>query len=193
MRGLRFFAGFLALALFSGAAQAQPDGTAGRGLAPAPKPSTDPALSLEANARFLAENARKPGVIRRPSGLQYKIIRNGFGKHPSAQDTVEVYYTGSLINGEVFDGTSPGLPASFNVTTSGLVQGWIEVLQLMREGDQWMVWIPSNLGYGTRGRGTIAHQLQTLVFDMRLLSTKGPPRPGDPDYRPPAGEQQQQQ
>ena len=66
--------------------------------------------------------ARKPGVISRPSGLQYRIMRNGFGKHPGAQDTVEVYYTGKLINGEVFDGTSPGLPASFNITGSGLIQ-----------------------------------------------------------------------
>jgi len=180
----RFFAGFLGLVMLAAPALAQtPSGTP-----PAPAPSTDPALSLEANARFLAENAKKPGVVRRPSGLQYKIIRNGFGRHPGLQDTVEVYYTGSLINGEVFDGTSPGLPASFNVTTSGLVQGWVEVLQLMREGDHWQVWIPANLGYGTRGRGPVPPN-QTLVFDMRLLSAKPPPRPGEPGYVPQPGEQ----
>ncbi len=187
MRLSRIFAGILALAL-AGPAMAQPQ--PGQGAPPTVAAATDPALSLDANAKFLAENARKPGVIRRPSGLQYKIIRNGFGKHPSAQDSVEVYYTGTLINGEVFDGTSPGLPAAFNVTTSGLVQGWIEVLQLMREGDQWQVVIPSNLAYGTRGRGTIAPN-QTLIFDMRLLSTRSPPKRGEPGYVPQPGEPQQ--
>jgi FKBP-type peptidyl-prolyl cis-trans isomerase FklB len=188
MRLKRVFAGFLGLALLAGPVSAQPQ--PGQGAAPTAAPSTDPALSAEATAKFLAANARKPGVNISRSGLQYRILRNGFGKHPSAQDTVEIYYTGKLINGEVFDGTSPGLPASFNVTTSGLIQGWVEVLQLMREGDQWEVVIPANLAYGTRGRGKIAPN-QALIFDMRLLATKGPPRPGDPDYRPQPGEQPQ--
>jgi FKBP-type peptidyl-prolyl cis-trans isomerase len=179
----RIFAGFMGFLMLGGVALAQPQS----GMPPAPPPSTDPKLSLQANATFLAENAKKPGVIRRPSGIQYKIIRNGFGRHPGPQDNVEVYYTGSLITGEVFDGTSVGLPASFNVTTSGLVQGWVEVLQLMREGDHWQVWIPSGLGYGTRGRGTIPPN-QTLMFDMRLLSAKPPPRPGEPGYVPQPGE-----
>lgn len=158
------------------------------GMPPAPPPSANPALSQQANADFLAENAKKAGVVRRPSGLQYRIIRSGYGRLATAQDTVEIYYTGSLINGEVFDGTSPGLPASFNVTSSGLVQGWVEVLQLMREGDHWQVFIPANLGYGSRGRGTIPPN-QTLVFDMRLLTARPPPRPGEPGYVPQPGEQ----
>ena len=158
------------------------------GIAPAPPPSTDPKLSMQANATFLAENAKKTGIISRPSGLQYRIIRNGFGRHPGPQDTVEVYYTGTMINGEVFDGTSPGLPASFNINGSGLIQGWIEVLQLMREGDHWQVFIPARLAYGTRGRGTIPPN-QTLIFDMRLLASKPPPKPGEPGYVPQPGEQ----
>ena len=183
MPASRFFAGFLGLLLLSGPVLAQPPS----GLAPAPKPSTDPALSLQANANFLKENAKKPGVNTTRNGVQYKIIRNGYGKHPAAVDSVEVYYTGSLINGEVFDGTSPGLPASFNVTTSGLVQGWVEILQMMREGDHWQIWIPAALGYGSRGRGTIPPN-QTLVFDLRLLSTTAPPKRGEPGYVPEPGE-----
>src|SRR4051812_22599345 len=103
MRASRFFAGFLGLLLLSGPVVAQ------SGMPPAPPPSTDPALSPQANATFLRENAKKPGVNTTRNGVQYKIIRNGYGKHPAAVDTVEVYYTGSLLNGEVFDGTSPGL------------------------------------------------------------------------------------
>ena len=183
--GMRFVGIFAALVLvLAGPVSAQPVPGSG---APPVKETTDPALSLQANATFLAENARKPGVIRRPSGLQYKIIRNGFGKHPTPGDTVEVYYTGSLINGEVFDGTSPGLPASFNITASSLVQGWIEALQLMREGDHWQVWIPAGLGYGSRGRGPVPAN-QTIVFDLRLLSASAPKR-GEPGYVAPAGEE----
>src|SRR4051812_941079 len=177
MPASRFFAGFLGLLLLSGPVMAQPPS----GLAPAPKPSTDPALSPQANATFLKENAKKPGVNTTRNGVQYKIIRNGYGKHPAAVDSVEVYYTGSLINGEVFDGTSPGLPASFNVTTSGLVQGWVEILQMMREGDHWQVWIPSTLGYGSRGPGTIPPH-PTPMFGLRVLRPPAPPQRGRPGF-----------
>ncbi len=190
----RFIAGFsglvmgFALMAVVAVAQPAPPPNLQSGMPPAPPPSTDPKLSLQANADFLAQNAKKPGIVSRPSGLQYRIIRNGFGRHPTTQDTVEVYYTGKMINGEVFDGTSPGLPASFNINGSGLIQGWIEVLQLMREGDHWEVFIPARLAYGTRGRNTIPPN-QTLIFDMRLLGTKAPPRPGEPGYVPPPGSQ----
>jgi FKBP-type peptidyl-prolyl cis-trans isomerase len=193
MRHMGIFAVFTGVLLLAGPVSAQRAGTpADAPAANAPNPpSTDPALSLQANAAFLAENARKPGVVKRPSGIQYKIIRNGFGRHPAASDTVEVYYTGSLINGTVFDGTSPGLPASFNISASGLVQGWKEVLQLMRIGDHWTVWIPAPLGYGSRGsNGGVVPPNQTLVFDLRLLSAAAPGR-GEPGYVAPAGEQQQ--
>jgi FKBP-type peptidyl-prolyl cis-trans isomerase len=149
--------------------------------AEAAKLAADPALSAAANAAFLANNLKQPGVMKRPSGLQYKIIQNGFGRHPGPADTVQVYYTGKLINGKVFDGTSQGLPATFNVSRDGLVQGWVEALQMMREGDHWTIWVPAALGYGAGGTpdGSIPPN-QTLIFDLRLLSTAAPPRPGDP-------------
>jgi FKBP-type peptidyl-prolyl cis-trans isomerase len=194
-RIIKLFAPFLGVLLLAGPVLAQPNSGAaappGRGASPAPAASTDPALSPQANAAFLAENAKKPGVNVRPSGLQYKIIRNGFGKHPAASDTVEVYYTGTLINGKVFDGTSPGLPAAFNITASGLVQGWKEVLQLMRVGDHWQVFVPANLGYGSRGsNGGAVPPNQTIIFDLRLLSADAPKR-GEPGYVPTPEEEQQ--
>ena len=145
-------------------------------------PSTDPTLSAQANADYLAANAKKKGVIIKPDGLQIRMLQNGFGRRPAATDSVEVYYTGALINGKVFDGTSPGLPANFKVNQ--VIPGWIEALQLMREGDHWQLVIPSNLGYGTRGAGKSIPPDQTLVFDMTLVSTTPAPRRGEPGYVP---------
>ena len=140
-------------------------------------------LSLEANQAYLAANAKKKGVIVRTDGLQFKILQNGFGKRPQPTDTVRVYYTGRLINGTLFDGTSPGLPASFKV--SQVVPGWVEALQLMREGDHWQLVIPSTMGYGSRGAADgLIPPNQTLVFDIRLLATTPAPKRGDKDYRP---------
>lgn len=147
-----------------------------------PPLSTDPALSAQANATYLATNAKKAGVIVKPDGLQIRIVQSGFGKRPAATDTVEVYYTGALINGSVFDGTSPGLPASFKVNQ--VIPGWIEALQLMREGDHWQLVIPSGLGYGARGAGKAIPPEQTLVFDMTLVSTTPAPKRGEPGYIP---------
>ncbi len=145
-------------------------------------PTTDPSLSPEANGAFLAANAKKPGVIIRPDGLQFRIVQNGFGKRPTATDTVSVYYTGALINGRVFDGTSPGLPASFKVNE--VIPGWTEALELMREGDHWQLVIPSGLGYGPRGAGNAIPPDQVLVFDMTLVSTTPAPKRGEPGYIP---------
>jgi FKBP-type peptidyl-prolyl cis-trans isomerase len=130
-------------------------------------------LSIDANAQFLADNAKKPGVIVRPSGLQYRILHNGFGKRPGPNDMVTVYYTGSLINGTVFDGTEPGLPAQFKA--SQLITGWTEALEQMREGDHWQIFIPANLAYGARGAGggTIPPN-QALVFDLQLVTVTTP-------------------
>jgi FKBP-type peptidyl-prolyl cis-trans isomerase len=150
--------------------------------APAGPAAPDPRLSQDANATFLAANAKKAGVIVRPDGLQFKIIQNGFGKRPQLTDSVEVYYTGSLINGRVFDGTSPGLPATFKVNQ--VIPGWIEALQLMREGDHWQLVIPSALAYGPRGAGDAIPPDQVLVFDMTLVSSTPAPRRGEPGYIP---------
>jgi FKBP-type peptidyl-prolyl cis-trans isomerase len=148
---------------------------------PAP-PTTDPALSAQANADYLAANAKKKGVIVKPDGLQIRMLQNGFGSRPTATDSVEVHYTGALINGKVFDGTSPGLPATFKVNQ--VIPGWIEALQLMREGDHWQLVIPSNIGYGARGAGKSIPPDQTLVFDITLVSTTPAPRRGQPGYVP---------
>ena len=104
--------------------------------------AADSALSSAANAVFLHENAQKPGVTVRPSGLQYSVLKNGFGKRPLPTDTVTVNYTGMLINGKVFDGTEPLTPAQF--TVNKLIPGWTEALSLMREGDKWHLVIPSD-------------------------------------------------
>lgn len=154
--------------------------------------AVDDALSLAANQKYLADNARRKGVIVRPSGLQFRIIQNGYGKRPTSTDTVTVYYTGTLINHVVFDGTSPGLPASFKVNQ--VIPGWIEALTLMREGDHWLVTIPANLGYGSRGMGDGAIPPdQTLVFDLKLIKTEPAPRKGDKDYIPDPGDRDQDQ
>jgi FKBP-type peptidyl-prolyl cis-trans isomerase len=145
--------------------------------------AADAALSLDANTAFLAAYAQKPRVIVRPDGLMFKIIQNGYGHRPQPTDTVLVYYTGSLINGEVFDGTSPGLPTSFKV--NGVIAGWSEALGLMREGDHWQIVIPASLGYGARGAadGGIPPN-QTLIFDVKLLKTTPEPRKGQKGYVP---------
>ena len=149
---------------------------------PTATPTTDPALSAEANAAYLATNAKKKGVIVKPDGLQFRIVQSGFGKRPAATDSVEVFYTGTLINGRVFDGTSPGLPANFKVNE--VIPGWTEALQLMREGDHWQLVIPANLGYGSRGAGSMIPPDQVLLFDMTLVSSTPAPRRGEPGYVP---------
>ena len=130
-------------------------------------------LSIDANAQFLSDNAKKPGVIVRPSGLQYRVLHNGFGKRPGPNDVVTVYYTGSLINGTVFDGTEPSLPAQFKATQ--LIVGWTEALEQMREGDHWEIIIPANLAYGARGAGGgVIPPNQTLIFDLTLVGVTTP-------------------
>jgi FKBP-type peptidyl-prolyl cis-trans isomerase len=163
------------------------------GLAAAPAFAADDALSIEANQKYLDENKLRKGVITRPSGLQFRIIQNGYGKRPTSTDTVKVYYTGTLINHVIFDGTSPGLPASFKLNS--VIPGWIEALQLMREGDRWLLTIPPNLGYGVRGSpdgGIAVPPNQTLVFDIKLLETTPAPRKGEKGYIPDASEREEQ-
>lgn len=177
----------LALAVLAG-------GTVSRALAQAApaNPQTKPdALSIEANLKYLEDNKLKKGVIVRPSGLQFRILQNGYGKRPQRTDTVRVYYTGKLINGVIFDGTSPGLPASLNLST--VIPGWIEALQLMREGDSWQLVIPPNLGYGVRpmGDGLIPAN-STLIFDIKLVETTPAPRRGEKGYIPDPSERQEQ-
>ena len=128
-------------------------------------------LSADANKRFLADNAKKPGVIVRPDGLQYRVISSGTGATAkSGDDMVTVTYKGSLINGTVFDQTQPGQTATF--PAGRLIPGWVEALSLMKEGDEWEIVIPSELGYGSTGAGGTIPPDQTLVFDMKLIAVK---------------------
>ncbi len=120
---------------------------------------------------FLAENKKKEGVVSLPSGLQYKVIKEGEGNIPKATDTVTVHYRGSLIDGTEFDSSyGRGEPIIFPV--KGVIPGWSEALQLMKTGSKWQLFIPSNLAYGERGKGGIIGPNATLVFDVELLSIK---------------------
>ena len=158
----------------------------------APTPATNDALSIENNLKYLEDNKKLKGWIVRPSGLQFRILQNGYGKRPQSTDTVKVYYTGKLINGTIFDGTSPGLPASLKLNS--VIQGWVEALLLMREGDHWQLLIPPNLGYGARSMGDgLIPPNQTLFFDIRLVQTTPAPRRGDKDYIPDPSEREEQQ
>jgi FKBP-type peptidyl-prolyl cis-trans isomerase len=153
-------------------------------------PATD-VLSIANNQKFLADNAKQKGVNVRPSGLQFRIIQNGYGKRPQSTDSVKVYYTGKLINGVIFDGTSPGLPATMKL--NNVIPGWIEALQLMREGDHWQLVIPPNLGYGVRGAGDgMIPPNQDLIFDIKLIETTPAPKRGEKGYEPDPGDKDDQ-
>lgn len=121
--------------------------------------------------KFLAENAKKEGVKTRPSGLQYKEITPGKGKSPKTTDTVTTQYKGTLIDGTEFDSSyKRGQPATFQV--SGVIPGWTEALQLMKEGAKWQLFVPSNLAYGEQGAGREIGPSATLVFEVELISVK---------------------
>lgn len=125
----------------------------------------------KAGELYLASNSKKEGVKVLPSGLQYKVIKAGTGAIPKATDTVEVHYRGTLIDGTEFDSSfSRGQPATFPV--NGVIQGWQEALQLMKEGAKWQVYVPSELAYGSRGAGAQIGPDSTLIFDVELLKIK---------------------
>jgi FKBP-type peptidyl-prolyl cis-trans isomerase FklB len=129
-------------------------------------------LNKEKGDAFLAENKNKEGVVTTASGLQYKIIEEGSGATPTAEDKVRVHYTGKLLNDEVFDSSiQRGDPVEFQVT--GVIPGWTEALQLMKVGAKWELYIPSDLGYGTRGNPPIGPN-ETLVFEVQLIDIVAP-------------------
>lgn len=125
--------------------------------------------ALEAeNQAFLEENKKATGVVVTDSGLQYEILTEGNGAKPTAESTVRVHYTGSLIDGTVFDSSvKRGTPAEFPV--GGVIKGWTEALQLMPVGSKWRLTIPHNLAYGERGAGASIPPFATLVFEVELL------------------------
>jgi len=126
--------------------------------------------NLEAGRAFLAENGKKEGVRTMPSGLQYKILKEGSGKTPKEHDTVTVHYRGMLIDGTEFDSSfRRDQPASFRV--DGVIKGWTEALLMMKEGGKWELFIPPDLAYGDKRTGKISPN-STLIFEVTLISVQ---------------------
>ncbi len=130
-----------------------------------------------AGVAFLAANAKEPGVVTLPDGLQYKEITKGNGANPTDSDTVVVDYSGTLINGKEFDSSyKRGQPATFQV--SAVIPGWTEALKLMKPGATWKLFIPASLAYGAQGVPGEAGQApvigpnEVLIFQVHLISVK---------------------
>ena len=122
----------------------------------------------EAGEKYLAENAKKDGVITLPSGLQYQVLKEGNGKKPTAKDQVKCHYEGFLIDGTVFDSSvQRGEPAVFGLQQ--VIAGWTEGLQLMQEGAKYRFFIPYRLAYGEGGAGGAIPPFATLIFDVELI------------------------
>jgi len=128
----------------------------------------------EAGKKFLEENAKQPGVVTTESGLQYQIVEAGSGKTPSPTDQVSVHYRGTLVDGKEFDSSyKRGKPTSFQL--DGVVQGWTEGLQFIKEGGKIKLFIPPELAY--RDRGPLANR--TLIFDVELISVGETAKPAE--------------
>ena len=122
----------------------------------------------EAGEKYLAENAKKDGVVTLPSGLQYQVLQEGNGKKPTAKDSVKCHYEGFLIDGTVFDSSvQRGEPAVFGLQQ--VIAGWTEGLQLMQEGAKYRFFIPYRLAYGEGGAGASIPPYAALIFDVELI------------------------
>jgi FKBP-type peptidyl-prolyl cis-trans isomerase FklB len=122
-----------------------------------------------AGEAFLAENAKKEGVVTLPSALQYKVLKEGSGESPLPTARVTVQYRGTLLDGTEFDSSyKRNQPAVFKV--NGVIRGWTEALQLMKPGSKWQLFIPANLAYGDRGAGSSIPPGSTLIFEVELVS-----------------------
>lgn len=137
------------------------------------KAMADAKANLDAGAKFLAENGKKPGVVTTASGLQYQVLTAGTGAKPAADSGVKVHYKGSLLDGKTFDSSyDRGEPAVMPL--QGVIPGWSEGLQLMPVGSKYKFWIPSTLAYGEQAPPTIGPN-QVLVFEVELLEIVKPP------------------
>ncbi len=143
----------------------------------AAKQKKEAAENLAKGTAFLEANKTKEGVKVLPSGLQYKVITEGTGNTPTADDRVKTNYRGTLINGTEFDSSyKRGKPAEFAVKR--VIPGWTEALQLMKEGGKWQLYIPANLAYGTRPRPSIPAN-STLIFEIELIEIVKPAEPAE--------------
>ena len=130
--------------------------------------------NLAKGREFLVANARRPGVVSRPSGLQYEVLKEGNGPAPGPDDVVEARYRGTRIDGTEFDASDPaGPPASFAIRD--VVPGWQEALPLMKAGAKWRLWIPPDLAYGAEGSPPVIGPNEVLVFEIDLVRS-GPNR-----------------
>lgn len=128
-------------------------------------------VAKEAGENFLAENGKREGVVTTKSGLQYEVLQEGTGKSPKATDQVECHYEGTLIDGTKFDSSyDRGQSATFPL--NGVIAGWTEGLQLMKEGAKYRFYIPYQLGYGSRGAGASIPPYAALIFDVELIAVK---------------------
>jgi FKBP-type peptidyl-prolyl cis-trans isomerase FklB len=127
--------------------------------------------NLEQSLAFLAENAKKEGVVTLESGLQYKVIKAGEGKSPKATDSVSVNYSGTLIDGTEFDSSyDRGKPVTFQLKK--VIKGWREALQLMKEGAKWELYIPPELAYGKRTPNKTIPPNSALIYEVELIAVK---------------------
>jgi FKBP-type peptidyl-prolyl cis-trans isomerase FklB len=134
------------------------------------------AENLAAGTAFLEANKAKEGVKVLPSGLQYKVITEGTGNTPTADDKVKTHYRGTLIDGTEFDSSyKRNKPTEFRV--KGVIKGWTEALQLMKEGGKWELYVPANIAYGERGRPPRIPPNSTLIFEIELIEIVKPAEP----------------
>ena len=132
---------------------------------------TTPKQDSSKDKEFLEKNKTQEGVKVTASGLQYTVLKEGSGKQPKATDTVEVHYRGTLIDGTEFD-SSYKRNKSISFPLNGVIPGWTEGLQLMKEGAKYRLFIPSELGYGTRGAGDLIYPNATLIFEVELIKVQ---------------------
>lgn len=138
------------------------------------------AARKDTNAKWLAENAKKDGIKSTKSGVQYEVLKTGAGKQAALGTSVTVHYTGTLLDGSVFDSSvQRGQPADFPLREGGLIQGWIDALPLMKEGDKWKLYIPSDLAYGERGNQGIGPN-ELLIFEVELIKVAAGDAPAKP-------------
>ena len=133
-------------------------------------PASADLTPLERGMAFLAENGKRANVVTTRSGLQYEVLASGTGDQPGIADSVTTHYHGTFIDGGVFDSSvQRGQPIEFPV--NGVIKGWQEALQLMRVGDKWKVYVPSDLAYGSSGTTGIGPD-ETLIFEVELLNVR---------------------